>query len=111
MESLRVALTRPTSLYKGGNGEEFESLCLFNIQKKGTGKNPIPLLSNHHKIDFLFIFNRNINPKIIFSFWIHILRDYEKDFFVFLAESFELTHFTKQYCFSLLFSGDIRRFH
>lgn len=38
-------------------------------------------------------------------------RDYEKDFFVFFAESFELTHFTKQYCFSLLFSGDIRRFH
>ena len=71
----------------------------------------LSFLSNHYKIDFLFIFNRNINPKIIFSFWIHISRDYEKDFFVFLAESFELTHFTKQYCFSLLFSGDIRRFH
>ena len=68
MKSLRVALTRPTSLFKGGNDEEFGPLCLFNIQKKGTGKNPIPLLSNHHKIDFLFIFNRNINPKIIFSF-------------------------------------------
>ena len=68
MKSLRVALTRPTSLYKGGNGEEFGPPCLFNIQKKGTGKNPIPLLYNHHKIDFLFIFNRNINPKIIFSF-------------------------------------------
>ena len=76
MKSLRVALTRPTSLYKGGNGEEFESLCLFNIQKKGTGKNPIPLLSNHYKIDFLFIFNRNINPKIIFSFWIQMPQDY-----------------------------------
>lgn len=25
-------------------GEELESLCLFNILKKGTGKNPIPLL-------------------------------------------------------------------
>ena len=25
-------------------GEEFGPLCLFNIQKKGTGKNPIPLL-------------------------------------------------------------------
>ena len=24
--------------------EEFGPLCLFNIQKKGTGKNPIPLL-------------------------------------------------------------------
>lgn len=44
MESLRVALARPTSLFKGSNDEEFESLCLFNIQKKGTGKNPIPLL-------------------------------------------------------------------
>lgn len=25
-------------------GEELGPLCLFNIQKKGTGKNPIPLL-------------------------------------------------------------------
>ena len=56
MESLRVALTRPTSLYKGGNDEEFESLCLFNIQKKGTGKNPIPLLSVGYRKDvFMFL--------------------------------------------------------
>ena len=39
-KSLRLALRQPTSLYKGGNGEEFGSLCLFNIQKKGTGENP-----------------------------------------------------------------------
>ena len=55
MKSLRVALTRPTSLYKGGNGEEFGPLCLFNIQKKGTGKNPIPLLQRTVKID-IFVF-------------------------------------------------------
>ena len=40
MKSLRLALRQPTSLYKGGNGEEFGPLCLFNIQKKGTGENP-----------------------------------------------------------------------
>ena len=45
-KSLRLALTRPTSLYKGGcfckkTDEEFESLSPFCIkQKKGTGENP-----------------------------------------------------------------------
>ena len=39
MESLRVALTRPTSLYKGGNDEEFGPLFLFAIyRKKVPGK-------------------------------------------------------------------------
>ena len=73
MESLRVALTRPTSLYNGGNGEEFESLCLFNIQKKGTGKNPIPLLSVGYEKDvFPFLQERvelssDLHLQMIFS--------------------------------------------
>ena len=59
MKSLRVALTRPTSLYKGGNGEEVGPLRLFNIQKKGTGKNPIPLLSVGYRKDvFMFFVDR-----------------------------------------------------
>ena len=41
------------------NGEEFEPLCLFNIQKKGTGKNPIPLLSVGYRKDvFMFFVDR-----------------------------------------------------
>ena len=40
--------------------EEFESLCPFcNIQKKGTGKNPIPLLSVGYRKDvFMFFVDR-----------------------------------------------------
>ena len=58
-KSLRVALAKPTFLYKGGNGKEFGPLCLFNIQKKGTGKNPIPLLSVGYRKDvFMFFVDR-----------------------------------------------------
>ena len=45
-KSLRLALTRPTSLYKGGcfpqkDGQRVRVSCPFcNIQKKGTGENP-----------------------------------------------------------------------
>ena len=40
-------------------GEEFGPLCLFNIQKKGTGKNPIPLLSVGYRKDvFMFFVDR-----------------------------------------------------
>ena len=37
-------------------GEEFGPLCLFNIQKKGTGKNPIPLLSVGYRKDDFYVF-------------------------------------------------------
>ena len=41
-KSLRNPVNNENATQK--TGEEFGPLCLFNIQKKGTGKNPIPLL-------------------------------------------------------------------
>ena len=59
-KSLRLALTRPTSLYKGGcfcknTDEESESLCsllFFSIyRKKVPGKIPIPFPAQKERLD------------------------------------------------------------
>ena len=60
MESLRVALTRPTSLYKGGNGEEFGPLCLFNIQKKRYREKPDTFVGGPEEIRTLDFYNANV---------------------------------------------------
>lgn len=54
-------------------GEEFGPLCLFNIKKKGTRKNPIPLLSVGYEKDvFPFLQERvelssDLHLQMIFS--------------------------------------------
>lgn len=59
MESLRVALARPTSLFKGSNDEEFESLCLL-IYRKRYREKPDTFVGGPEEIRTLDFYNANV---------------------------------------------------
>ena len=60
MKSLRVALTRPTSLYKGGNGEEFSLSFFLQYTEKRYREKPDTFVGGPEEIRTLDFYNANV---------------------------------------------------